>query len=902
MRLLDSNGQLIADTPISSTLSITGGIAAENAQCSHTNVAGAEVAAQGLWPGCGNGSTRWVGFVTTTPVAQVLVVVGDNDPLPGGRGLTEKLSFMGPAVVRTLPPAEVMLTKQTSASVTKGAPFYYTLTVSNPSNAVAAGIVLTDSAPVGVIFNAVTGAGCTLARNTVVCQIETLATGATLPIQIQATANTTNAITNRATVSAANDADQTNNTATATITPLVSPPLNYCAPTPPSSGPPLVFNEILYRQSASNGNDEWVELYATQFIAGGTAFYLSDNESGSSEYKLAFTIPTGGIPASTYIVVHRIAGNNDTDASDGVLQFYYTLAISGTLKLNDTGDNLTLYQGPNNSGPVLDYAAYGMGSAVNGPGTGWSTPNAPPSANGGQSIVLIRNGFDASSGTEWTLAGSNNTQGPATPGANNNAKTGCNVAISKRGPTAGVVGAPFNYTIVVSNTTNVTMTGVVVTDTQPAGLTLNQVTGPGCNLDSGQISCALGVLPPHAGRTLTVNATANRATTITNTAFTNALSDTISTDNRAAQVTSFPALSAIGDFVYYDPNHNGRQDPGETLPLNGVPLTLTYPNGSFTTTTTIDGLYQFPNLPAGVYTVTVGAAPGYVRTSPATSVVTLSAGQVYTQADFGFVYKPVALTLTKQGSARVNVGQRFAYTLTVQNNDAIAPALDVVLTDTQPTGIQFERVQDTRCGLFAGQVTCNLGNLAAQGSATINITATVLTPGDWLNKAFSTASNANPTSAAFTTSVLAPTPTTPTATALPTVTPTASATSTPTVTPTPTNTLLATTTPTSTSIPTLTPTSTAMPPHQPQADLSLHKTVSQTATTPGAIITFTLTLTNLGPDQATGVRVLDRLPADLSYAADFPEQGDYDPNSGIWSVGTVPPYRSVRLVISVRAR
>ncbi|MFN8493415.1 MAG: SdrD B-like domain-containing protein [Caldilineaceae bacterium] len=845
MRLLDSSGQLIADVPISSTLSITGGVAAENAQCSLTNVPGAEVTAQGLWPGCGNGSTRWIGFVTTTPVAQALIVVGDNDPLPGGRGLTERLSFMGPAVVRTLPPAEVTLTKQAPASVTKGTPFYYTLLVSNASSAVAAGIVVTDSAPAGVTFNAVTGSGCTLASNTVNCRMETLAAGASISIQIQATANITGAVTNRAIVSATNDTDPTNNEATVTINPLAPAPLNYCAPAPPAGGSPLIINEIAYRQSASNGNDEWVELYATQFIAGGTSFYLSDNESGASEYKLAFTIPPGGIPPSTYIVVHRIAGANDTDASDGVLQFYNTLAVSSTLKLNDAGDNLTLYQGTNNSGAVLDYVAYGTGSAVNGPGAGWSTPNAPTGVSGGQSIALIRNGFDSSSGAEWTLAGTNNTQGPATPGANNNAKTACNVAISKRGPTTGVIGAPFNYTIAVTNTTNVTMTGVVVTDTQPAGLIFNQITGPGCNLASGQVSCALGVLTPHASRTITVNATANGATTITNTAVTNALSDTISMDNRAAQLTNFPALGSIGDFVYYDANSNGSQENGETTPLNGVSVTLTYPNGSFTTTVTVDGLYQFPNLPAGVYTVTVGAAPGYVRTGPAAYRVTLSAGQTYTQADFGFVYQTVAVTLTKQGSASVTVGQRFAYTLTVSNADAVAPALDVILTDTQPTGIQFEAVQDVRCGLFAGQVTCNLGSLPVQGSATIIITATALTPGDWLNTAFSTASNTNPASAAFMTTARALTQ---------------------------------------------------------QADLSLVKTVNAQTATHGDILTYTIALTNLGPDKAIGVQVTELLPVTLGYEADDPEQGGYDPNTGIWAVGDVPAYSTVRLVIRVKVR
>ena len=522
MRLLDANGNLIADVPISSTIGSQGGVAAERTQCNLTNVPNADVTAQGLQPGCGNGSTRWIGFVATTPVAQVVVVVGDNDPLPGGRGLTEKLSFMGPAVVRVLPPAEVSLTKQAPNVVTAGTPFYYTLVAANPSQTLATGVVVTDVAPLGVIFNAVTGAGCTLASNKVVCQVDMLPAGATATILIQATANRTTTITNNALVTATNDSNLANNTATATVTPTVAPPLNYCAAVPSSGGLPLIINEIMYRQNASD-NDEWVELYATQFIASGAQFYLSDNESAASEYKLAFTLPAGGIPANTYLVIHRITGTDDIDARDGVLQFYNTSAVSNTLKLNDSGDNLTLYQGTNSSGTVLDYVAYGSGAAVNGPGTGWSTPHAPVTANKGQSIAAIRNGFNTSNGAEWTLSGSSSTIGIATPGTNNNGKTICNVAISKRGPSTGLVGEPFNYTISVSNTTNVTMTGVIVTDTQPAGLTFNRVTGAGCNLSGGQITCMVGRLTPRAASTILVNATASAVQTIINTAYTNAI-------------------------------------------------------------------------------------------------------------------------------------------------------------------------------------------------------------------------------------------------------------------------------------------------------------------------------------------------------------------------------------------
>ena len=52
----------------------------------------------GTFAGCGNRSTKWVGFVATsdTRVKQMLVVVGDDDN--GGNALAERISFIGATV------------------------------------------------------------------------------------------------------------------------------------------------------------------------------------------------------------------------------------------------------------------------------------------------------------------------------------------------------------------------------------------------------------------------------------------------------------------------------------------------------------------------------------------------------------------------------------------------------------------------------------------------------------------------------------------------------------------------------------------------------------------------------------------------------------------------------------
>jgi uncharacterized repeat protein (TIGR01451 family) len=72
-----------------------------------------------------------------------------------------------------------------------------------------------------------------------------------------------------------------------------------------------------------------------------------------------------------------------------------------------------------------------------------------------------------------------------------------------------------------------------------------------------------------------------------------------------------------------------------------------------------------------------------------------------------------------------------------------------------------------------------------------------------------------------------------------------------------------------------------------QADLALTKTVDNPLPNVGDTITYTITLSNNGPDSATGVNVTDPLPAGVSFVVDSASEGSYDPVSGIWTVGSV---------------
>jgi uncharacterized repeat protein (TIGR01451 family) len=85
-----------------------------------------------------------------------------------------------------------------------------------------------------------------------------------------------------------------------------------------------------------------------------------------------------------------------------------------------------------------------------------------------------------------------------------------------------------------------------------------------------------------------------------------------------------------------------------------------------------------------------------------------------------------------------------------------------------------------------------------------------------------------------------------------------------------------------------------------QADLGLTKTVSNATPNIGDTVTFTVTLTNLGPDAATNVSVSEPLPAGLSLVSATTSQGTYDGATGLWTVGTVAAGAAPTLQIQAR--
>ncbi|MCK4775430.1 MAG: DUF11 domain-containing protein, partial [Candidatus Krumholzibacteria bacterium] len=76
-------------------------------------------------------------------------------------------------------------------------------------------------------------------------------------------------------------------------------------------------------------------------------------------------------------------------------------------------------------------------------------------------------------------------------------------------------------------------------------------------------------------------------------------------------------------------------------------------------------------------------------------------------------------------------------------------------------------------------------------------------------------------------------------------------------------------------------------PSLPVANLALTMAVSDSVPIEGDTLNYTITLVNNGPDGASGVQLIDLLPAGVSYLSDAPSQGTYTSAAGLWDVGAI---------------
>ncbi len=86
-----------------------------------------------------------------------------------------------------------------------------------------------------------------------------------------------------------------------------------------------------------------------------------------------------------------------------------------------------------------------------------------------------------------------------------------------------------------------------------------------------------------------------------------------------------------------------------------------------------------------------------------------------------------------------------------------------------------------------------------------------------------------------------------------------------------------------------------------RADLNLELSVNNNLTVVGETVIFTILLTNDGPDEVTGVKVRNRLPAAFEFVRTSSNLGVFAPAEGIWLIGGLLSGGSAQLQLHAKA-
>ncbi|HKR63273.1 MAG TPA: DUF11 domain-containing protein, partial [Thermoanaerobaculia bacterium] len=425
-------------------------------------------------------------------------------------------------------------------------------------------------------------------------------------------------------------------------------------------------------------------------------------------------------------------------------------------------------------------------------------------------------------------------------------------------------GGTITYTQVVTNN-GPTAANTTVSQTLPASVGFQSINAPGfaCTTPavgaSGAITCTNGSFASGATSTFTlvVNVIAASGTVVETVGVSSPLQDTIPANN-SAQATTTILAPVIADLAITKSSPAGNAAPGSLLSYT-ITLTNNGPDAASNVVVT-------DTLPSSLIFRSITTPTGFSCTTGSTITCTAATMASGTTATFTLVVQVAAnatgsinnnataasatqdnnsgnstggasaITVGGSGTADIAVtkttpsttagpGTPVTYTISATNNGPNT-ATNVVVTDTLPATLLFQSITPAptfTCATPAvgtsGTITCTGGPLANGATATFTLNTTIApsATGTITNTATagSNASDPNPTNG----DASAP------------------------------GVLVA------------------------LADLSVTKTTNATQAPTGSTITYTITVTNNGPDAATGVVVTDDLPAGLQYVLATPSQG-----------------------------
>ncbi|HXU10682.1 MAG TPA: hypothetical protein VN898_01845, partial [Candidatus Binatia bacterium] len=319
-------------------------------------------------------------------------------------------------------------------------------------------------------------------------------------------------------------------------------------------------------------------------------------------------------------------------------------------------------------------------------------------------------------------------------------------------PDPVAAGSNITYTISYGNTGGSQATGVVITDTIPANTSFVSATGGG-TLAAGVVTWNIGTVNAGASSSVqlvvAVASPLNNGTVITNGTYDIDSAQTAPTSGAAVTttVTSAPVMNisktdapdpvAAGSNITYTISYSNTGNMNAT----GVVITDTIPtNTSFVSATGGGTLaagvvtWNIGNVAAGasssvqlVVAVTSPLANGTVITNGTYSIDSTQTAPTSGAAVTTTVTSAPVVNISKTDSPDpVNAGSNITYTISYSNTGNMN-ATGVVITDTIPANTSF--VSATGGGtLAAGVVTWNIGNLAAGASSSVQLVVAVASP------------------------------------------------------------------------------------------------------------------------------------------------------------------------------
>jgi large repetitive protein len=557
--------------------------------------------------------------------------------------------------------------------------------------------------------------------------------------------------------------------------------------------------------------------------------------------------PTTTTVADADLAVSKTVDNPDPAVGD---VFTYTIVVSNN---GPASSAATVVSDPVPAGTTFVAASTSSGSYVSSSGT-WTVGTLLPGASATLTLQVrlgatgpITNTVTASSATPDPNP-ANNTASVTTP----NGLADLVVTKIVSVPSAPV-GSNVTFIVGLHNSGPVTATTIRLADLLPAGLTFVSATPSVGSYTSGAGIWAISSLASGASASLALVATVTGASPATNVAQVVSLDQVDPDPSNSTASATVDGLTAdlgltktvnnanpvVGNTIIYTVTvtNNGPAAAAGTVVSDPIPSGLAFVSATPSTGSysAVTGSWSVGTLASGASAtlaihVTVTAS-GHITNTATVSSSVPDPDPGNNQASVTVPNLVADLSLTKSVAPPATpIGSNVVYTLTLANAGPAA-ATNVAVHELLPAGLAFVSATPSSGTYDSSTGSWLVPTLASGSSATLDITATVLTPGSITNTAQITAlDESDPTSANGSASA--------------TVTGQA-------------------------------------------ADLSVTKSVDDPTPNLGDSVTFTVQVANAGPDTAPSVQLSDPLPAGLTFTSATPSTGTYTALTGSWDVGSI---------------